>query len=102
VSWTSQDIHLGDIRLDKSVGLFGSGECNRDARVYACTQYAIVYSTRLQNYTIGASLLCIRIRIPKSNISLVHIMMPEYYVHTECKRGRPNLAIYPTTLRFCM
>jgi len=43
---------LGDIRLDES----GFGECISDAR--------------LQNYTISPSLLCIRIRIPKSNIPL--------------------------------
>jgi len=29
-------------------------------------------STRLQNYTIGASLLSIRIRIPKSNIPSIN------------------------------
>ena len=66
-------IILGDIRLDETG--FGFGEC---IRMRACTcVHNKLSCTRLQNYTIGASLLGIRIRIPKSNIPLVLL----FYFH---------------------
>jgi len=52
--------------------------------MHACKRvHDKLWCTRLQNYTLGASLLDIQIPIPKSNIPLVYnrySFVPEYFV----------------------